>query len=240
MFTTTRDLACTLPTGGSCAYTFILPKGSPAVWVEGYSGLTGGAFAAADSRQVAQLTGNGHDAQYHYVTIPANAVASDDAKERATIAKAIAKEAALVGRAGDDSHPRPYIHAFAVTTKSGRCFLWVGYAGTDDNARALASGEVFERLQLEDGREWPAEREKEEIWDLASWACGDDLRARGVGLWDLTGGETMDGLKSWRVQDDDAAPFHTVRREFGPAVWAHEEESALAGMAATIAYGGRK
>lgn len=69
---------------------FTLPAGSAAILVRGLSGTTGDGFAAGSVRQLAELTGNAHDAAHRYVTLPADAIKGETEGERAEIARIIA------------------------------------------------------------------------------------------------------------------------------------------------------
>lgn len=79
---------------GESAGNFTLPAGSRATLVKGLSGTTGDGFAAADVKQIAQLTGNAHDAKYRWLALPADAIEADSEHDKAELARILAKDAA--------------------------------------------------------------------------------------------------------------------------------------------------
>lgn len=79
---------------GEGAETFTLPAGSKATLVKGLSGTNGDGFAAANVKQIAELTGNPHDAKYRWVALPADAIEADSEHDKAELARILARQAA--------------------------------------------------------------------------------------------------------------------------------------------------
>lgn len=66
---TTRDLQVNF-----CGSSFTLPAGTMCHLVKGASGTEGDLFAVSQSKVIADLSGNPHDAKYRYCWVPADTV----------------------------------------------------------------------------------------------------------------------------------------------------------------------
>lgn len=212
-YLTTRPLALNLSHGGSprLKYPFILPALSRVELVPDLDGLTGPGFVAGDTRQLAELSGNEHDAKHHYTRIPANAVAGDTDKERERVATLIAAEAGRARAAADKvGPPNAYLQAHIVTTEEGGAFLVVAYPdpGSVGAAGARAAVEPFGKP-----------------WDACAFPCSPHLWAMGPGVWPMTA-PPRELSPFWVTGKDRQAGAQGVGEQFACAVWAHSESEA--------------
>lgn len=220
-YLTTRPLALNLSHGGSprLQYPFVLPKGSRVDLVPDLSGTEGAGFVCGDVRQIAELSGNAHDAAHHYTQVPANAVQGVTPEEQRRVAELIAKEAAISAeRAARLPAPQPYLQAYAVTCVSGAVYLVLQYAPArvheGDKAEQMANDAAL-ALEGPGG----------EVWGLCAYPVRPELRALGPCVLPLFGG-LPELSPFWVTGEDRERHALGVGDKFSCMVWASNESDA--------------
>lgn len=211
-YLTTRPLALNLSHGGSprLEYPFILPAGSRVDLVPDLG------FACGDWRQIGELAGNMHDAEHRYTRVPANAVAGDTESERERIATLIAAEAGRAFRRAMDSatRPQPFLQCFTVTLECGAVYSVAEYLEHGSGAADKAMAAV-EQLTGCKG------------WSISPAPTTQEARARGPGIWPLSGPPSE--LVAYMVKGTDRkAGALGISDGFACVVYAHSESEARA------------
>lgn len=177
-YSTSRPLALTMSTGDAFPkLAFVLPAGSKLELVRGIEGGTVDGFAVGDVRQLAELTGNPHDAEHRWTRVPANAVTCRDASDGQKLEWIMAGETAKARHAAERAGH--VWQAFTVTLRSGGIYFWQGYGPYGDRTKelAIAAAEALEGGKMLEGVG---------RWDIAAYPVASTdiaLLSQGPGIW---------------------------------------------------------
>jgi hypothetical protein len=157
---------------------FVLPAGSKVALVRGIEGGTVDGYAVGDETQLAELTGNPHDAAHRWTRVPANAVKCRDANGNGQqLEGIIAAEAAKARHAAERAGH--VWQAFTVTLRSGAIYYWQGYGPYGERTEALA---IKAAEALEGGRML----EGVGPWSIGAYPMASTdvaLISQGPGIW---------------------------------------------------------